>query len=248
VTGVNFTPSAELVPGGQLAVYHGVIREASNRGLRFAVGGSLAMAVYAGRVRKSKDLDLYTTPAKKDGLIEALGHLGLQDYYERLPYDRSWIYRATTDDTIVDIIWAMANHRTVVDDDWLVRGPEIRFGSETLKLIPLEEMIWSKLYILQRDRCDWPDILNLLDTAGHQVDWERLLDRIGEDTSLLAGVLNVYCWLRSDNARRLPEWLWARLAPSPHALVTNETTQARAALLDSRPWLMSTVDGGSSEC
>ena len=29
-------------------------------------------------------------------------------------------------------------------------------------MLPPEELIWAKLYVLQRDRSDWPDILNLL--------------------------------------------------------------------------------------
>ena len=45
--------------------------------------------------------------------------------YEKLPYDRHWIYRGYKGESIVDVMWGMPNRRAVVDDEWLTRGPEI---------------------------------------------------------------------------------------------------------------------------
>jgi Nucleotidyl transferase of unknown function (DUF2204) len=232
----------------QIAVYHEVIQEGTGRNIPFAVGGSLGMAIYAGHVRSTKDLDLYVVPQHKDAMVAMLTELGLNDYYETNPYDRGWIYRATTDDIIVDVIWSMANRRTVVDEDWLTRGCEVEFAGERVKLIPKEELLWSKLYVLQRDRCDWPDILNLLDAAGAEFDWRRLLDRIGEDRSLLAAVLCIYSWLSPEGAAKLPQWLWLRTVRQAHRTMgAKEVSAQRAALLDSRPWLLSLMNGGKPQ-
>jgi hypothetical protein len=196
-------------------------------------------------VRPSKDLDLYVLPQQKDRLIGVLLDLGLQDYYDKSPYDRSWIFRSTKNDEIVDVIWTMANHRTEVDQNWIRCGPEVEFGGERIKLIPVEELIWSKLYVLQRDRSDWPDVINLIDRSLHTIDWHRLFDRLGEDAPLLASVLGVYGWLRPEQIEHLPEWLRAKVY-APFKPADPNLTKRRAALIDSRPWLLATQHNGDS--
>lgn len=225
----------------QLAIYTDVVHEVTARGIPFAVGGSLAMAVYAGLLRPSKDLDLYVTPENKDRMIEVMRYLGLRDYYDKVPYDRGWIYRSTKDDVIVDIIWHMANRRAAVDERWITNGPELAVDHQSIRVIPLEEMIWSKLYVLQRERCDWPDILNLINRRAAEIDWRHLLNRIAEDAPLLGAVLDVYCWLCPENISKLPSWVLSRVRPSGKRGESGN----RVALLDTRPWLVSSLNGGT---
>jgi hypothetical protein len=235
----------EVTSETQLTIYTNVVHEATARGIPFAVGGSLAMAVYAGLLRPSKDLDLYVMPEDKDRMIEVMRYLGMGDYYDQLPYDRGWIYRSITEDVIVDVIWNMANRRAPVDARWITDGPEIAVDHQTIRLIPIEEMIWSKLYVLQRERCDWPDILNLINRRANEINWHHLLFRIADDAPLLGAVLHVYCWLCPDNASKLPSWLRARVRPDSRPAESGQ----RVALLDSRPWLVSSVNGGAgSQC
>jgi hypothetical protein len=207
----------------QLALYGEVIGRALDSKMPFAVGGSLSMALYAGAIRPSRDLDLYVTPRTKDRMIDLLINMGFADFYDQRPYDRSWIFRSAFGDDIVDVIWGMANHRTEVDTAWIQRGPVVDFEGRSLRLIPVEELIWSKLYVLQKDRCDWPDILNLIGHCGASVDWPRLRDRLGDDIPLLDAVLSVYAWLRPERDTD------AGPAETP--------AQTRARLIDSREWL-----------
>src|SRR5947209_8398605 len=158
-------------PPEKRAAYSSVLREACDTGIVLAVGGSLAVSSYSGILRPIKDLDLYVAPDSKDRLIALLTQQGFEDYFDRVPYDRGWIYRAVSEDLIVDVIWQMANRRALVDDCWLSRGPVVEFEQVSIRLLPLEEMVWNRLYVLQRDRCDWPDVFNLLDIAGDKIDW-----------------------------------------------------------------------------
>jgi hypothetical protein len=134
-------PDWQRVPAEEWAVYSEVIRRAQARGIRFAFGGAFATAVYTGEIRNTKDFDLYILPRDREPMIRLMAEAGLADYFERLPYDRSWIYRASRGDIIVDTIWAMANHRTDVDEGWLSRGPEIAIRGERIRAIPVEELI-----------------------------------------------------------------------------------------------------------
>jgi hypothetical protein len=224
------------VPERQWRVYRSVIEGAQKLGIPFALGGAFAVATYTGYWRNTKDLDLYVLPQYRERMIHVTKAIGLQDYYEEKPYDRWWIYRSHAGDTIVDIIWAMANHRAQIDELWM-SGPEVELRGYALKALPAEAMLWDKLYIMQRDRCDWPDVLNLLYAAGSEIRWDYVVRRMGSDTALLAGILAVFAWIAPGRARELPEWLWPRLgiaAPAPRAVV--EIDKPHVDLLDRRPW------------
>jgi hypothetical protein len=225
------------IPDSEWAVYSRVIREVRSAGIPFAFGGAFAIAVYTEQLRNTKDFDFYILPADKERMELALTRAGLHDYFERLSYDRTWIYRASQDDIIVDAIWQMANYRAQVDEQWLASGPEIVIRGEALRAIPIEELIWSKLYVLQRERCDWSDVFSLIDAQSASIDWDHLLDRLADDAPLLAGALEVYSWLAPDRAGQIEQRVWERLRlPYPALNPNPELSQARAGLLDSRPW------------
>jgi hypothetical protein len=227
----------QRIPGAEWAVYLEVIRQARALGIRFAFGGAFAIAVYTGELRNTKDFDFYLLPADRDAMKEAMTRAGLRDYFDRLAYDRSWIYRASREDIIVDAIWTMANHRAEVDEHWLSRGPEVTIRGEPLRAIPIEDLIWSKLYVLQRERCDWGDVVNLIDAQTDSIDWEYLLNQLGEDAPLLTGALSVFAWLVPHRASDIPSEVWSRLGLCPSTQGEDpKVSRARANLLDSRPW------------
>ena len=228
---------AQRIPSDEWQVYQQVIREARAAGIGFAFGGAFATAVYTGELRNTKDFDFYVTPADRERMIGAITRAGLGDHFERLSYDRQWIYRASRGDIIVDAIWAMANQRAIVDDHWLAGGLEVTILGERLRAIPVEELIWSKLYVLQRERCDWTDVFNLLDARAESMDWEHLTSRLEDDAPLLAGALEVFAWVAPDRVAAIPQRLRSRLGLGNDLPTADpDVARARANLLDSRPW------------
>jgi hypothetical protein len=219
----------------QTAVYVDVIREARARGIEFAVGGGAALAVYTGARESTKDVDLYVLPEDRERMIQVVTDCGLTDYYEVRPYDRAWIYRSHLNTcAIVDIMWSMPNQRTQVDLEWLRRGPSAEMFGERVRILPREELIWAKLYVLQRDRSDWPDVLNLIYCTAPEIDWKRLMRRIGDDGPLLGAVLTVFRWLCPEKAHLIPARVWERLVHQrrpPRGI-------PRPDLLDTRPWFV----------
>jgi len=228
---------ADRIPDAEWSIYRRVIHEARTARIPVAFGGAFATAVYTGDLRNTKDLDFYILPEDRDRMREAIGRAGLHDLFDQLPYDRSWIYRGSTGDVIVDAIWAMANHRATVDARWLSQGPEVVIRGERLRAIPAEELIWAKLYIVQRTRCDWVDVINIIDARAESLQWEHLLDRLAEDLPLLAGALSVFAWLAPDQVQDIPDLVWERLGLGrPRPANDPDIPRLRANLLDSRPW------------
>lgn len=237
-------PSTDKIKGENLVsdehrtVYRCVLDRICQSELPFALGGGLAVGVYSGCLRPFKDLDIYILPEHRERLAVIMSECGMEDYYNQVPYDRRWIHRGHAGGVIVDAIWAMANQRAQVDAAWLTRGPEVRMFGEQFRVIPPEELIWSKLYVLQRDRCDWPDILNLIHATGPTLDWDHLLRRVEDDRPLVKGVLSIFSWLCPGRAGTLPCHVWKALdLPAPNAEAAAQTAARRKDLLDARPWL-----------
>jgi hypothetical protein len=225
---------ANAISDEQWATYRDAIEALRDAGIRFLLGGGFALATYIGRWRNTKDIDLYIMQEDRDKAVEALSKAGFKDLFGRLPYDRKWIYRSTRGGLIVDIIWAMANQRAQTDELWFQNAPDAIVRGEVLSVIPMEEFLWCKLYIMQRDHCDWMDVFNLVYAVGTRLNWPHLLKRLEEDWPLLKGMLTVYGWLCPKQAQRLPESLRKRLRLPRPQVVRKKRDHVR--LLDTRGW------------
>ncbi len=227
----------KLLPAEEWQLARPVIGAAGERNVAIAAGGGLAQAVYAQRARRTKDIDLFLLPRDRQTMVESLANAGFVDYYDQAPYDRSWIFRGIRDGLIIDLIWQMANHRAQVDHRWLERGPTVEIDGTLLRLMAVEELIWTKLYVLGRDRCDWPDLLNILYIQASQLDWPHLLDRLGEDAPLAASLLCVFGWICPLQAREIPARVWNCLGVArPCDDRACPIDWSRVRRLDSRDW------------
>jgi hypothetical protein len=227
---------ADAISAAEWRIYRTAIGALRGAGIEFLVGGGFARAGYTGHWRDTKDIDFYVRPQDRERAAHALNRAGFADYFQKLPYDRAWIYRSYKRNVIVDIIWAMANQRANVDEAWFRHAPQLKIRGELLALVPPEELLWCKLYIIQRDRCDWTDIFNLVHEHGAQMDWGRLIRMVEDDVPLLQALLNVYEWLCPTAIKKLPGSLSRRVRGAQKAMRTRSPTHDRIRLLDSRTW------------
>lgn len=223
---------AALVPPEQWAVYADFISEAGRRGITLAVGGGLAVSAYSGCVRNTKDMDLYILEKDSRAVMEMSRELGF-DEYTAVPYDPTWSYRSCRSGYILDFLWRMLNGRSTVDDVWLTQGWELQVRGLSFRLLPVEELIWSKLYIVRRERSDWPDIISLLYARGGDMDWHRLLSNLGDDRLVLGGLLNLFRWLCPGRACRFPDSIWAPMGLLPPSSGEPELDRHRVDLIKS---------------
>lgn len=201
---------ADMLTDDQLAVYGQLLEAAEKMGLRLAIGGGLALSAYSGYVRNTKDMDLYVMEPDQKKLVKLMADQGFAEY-NAVDYDPTWSYRGTRRGFVVDLLWKMLNGRGAVDEVWTSRGWQLTVRGVKLRLIPPEELVWSKLYILRRERADWPDILNIIFAQGPEMDWERLFSRVGEDMPVLTSLMSLFCWMCPGRAAALPRFIWARL-------------------------------------
>jgi hypothetical protein len=149
-------------------------------GVRFVVAGAYALAYHAGIVRHTKDLDLFVRRQDVETALAALEeNLGTRSDWAH-PH---WLAKAYadeadgTDGAFIDFIFRSANGMCEVDDAWLDAAcPGDVLGRPT-PLCPAEEIIWSKAWVMARERFDGADIAHLVQARGRELDWRRLVDR-----------------------------------------------------------------------
>jgi hypothetical protein len=230
--------SPQLVSPEEWSIFETAMTAAHENNIEFLVAGAFALGVYTERWRPTKDIDLLILPRDRDVMIDALTKAGFKDYYDQLHYDRGWIYRCTRDNYLVDVIWRMANRRANVDEQWFENAPAVLVRNVTFHIVPPEELLWHKLYVLQRDRCDWPDVLNLLYTYGHKLDWKYLMQRMENDMPLLGAALSLFCWLCPGRTMKFPKWLRDKFHLDEFCQRGPEVLHNNVSFLDSRDWFV----------
>lgn len=226
-----------LIPEDQWQVLLGGTAALQEADAPFLFAGALALATYTGHWRNTKDVDVIVRPGERERVIAALGRAGFADYFDREGYDRSWIFRGFKDGVLFDVIWALPNHRVGIDDEWFAHASRVRLRDRTFSVAPAEEIVRVKLYVMQRERCDWVDVLNVLAATVERIAWPRLVHRMGRDLPLLQAALGIFNWMCPGRAHALPAWLRRQFAlPRIEAEDVAATEERRVRLFDSRPW------------
>ena len=96
----------------------------------------------------------------------------------------------------------------------------------------------NKLYIMQRTRCDWFDIFNVLYATKGKLDLKRLIKKMGADAPLVASVLGIFCWLCPGRVKLFSGELWPQLGMTRPDDVGPDIDTTRVRYLDSRPWFL----------
>lgn len=203
--------------------------------IRFMLGGAFAVYHYTNWWRNTHDIDVYTTLEYVEEAKNALRAAGFCDLGEQAQHDREWIYHAGTDSMIVDVIWRFANLINYVTPDWFDRAPRGQFLGVDVTFLPLEELVWLKSFVINRHRCDWPDVIRILRSRCENVDWPRLLGLVGENWLLLAGMIDVFDWQHPGWMHCIPDHVRQEFAERRKVYRANPINIEREHLLD--PWL-----------
>jgi hypothetical protein len=188
--------------------YRSAMQLMKDGGLRFLVGGAYAFARYTGIERHTKDFDVFI--CRRDFPLA-------EEIFQRAGYETEltfshWLGKAFRGDDFVDLIYGAGNGVAQVDDTWFeyaVRGRV--FGME-VDLIPVEEMIWSKGLIMERERYDGADVAHLILAMGEQMDWRRLLSRYGSYWRALFAHVILFGFIYPSERSKVPPWVIQELS------------------------------------
>ena len=188
------------------AFYERCLQVLTRAKVPFLAGGSHALMQYCYLFRKTKDLDLFVRRSDLESVLVALRAAGC---WTEVPFPH-WLAKAHQRDQFVDIIYNSGNGLTAVDDDWFRHATRTTLFGVKVALCPIEETIWSKSFVMERDRFDGADIAHLIMAQGHCLDWDRLLRRFGSRWPVLLGHLVFYGFIYPDEST-VPVWVMDEL-------------------------------------
>lgn len=174
------------------------------------VGGAFAQEYFTGISRDTKDLDLFVTEADLPRALAALRHNG---YRTEITFDH-WLAKAFNHDgtDFVDIIFNSGNGLCKIDEGWFDYAPKGEAFGRRVNFCPVEESLWQKAFIMERERYDGADVAHLLRAQAEHLDWRRLLHRFGEHWRVLFSYVVLFGYIYPHERSKIPAWVQHKLA------------------------------------
>lgn len=199
----SMSSAGDAARQGTVAFYRGVLEALNASGIPFLVGGAYAFNQYTGISRNTKDLDIFICRNHYQSVSETLGQAG---FTTEMTYPH-WLAKIRSNGDLIDLIFSSGNGIAEVDDDWFAHAIQGEVLEVPAKLCPAEEMIWSKAFIMERERYDGADIVHLIRARNGQLDWQRLRRRFGDYWRILLSHLVLFGFVYPAHRDVVPAWV-----------------------------------------
>lgn len=189
-----------LAPPEAEAFYRDVLRTLHAAEIPFLVGGAYAFVKYTGIDRRTKDFDLFIA---EEDVARAFEVLGKKGWRTDLTFPH-WLGKVFHGDDFVDLIFSSGNGTAPVDAGWFERAETEEVWGLQVPLAPPEEMLWSKAFVMERERYDGNDVVHLILQRAESLDWDRLVDRFGASWRVLLSYIVLFGYVYPGERARVP--------------------------------------------
>ena len=191
--------------------YCSVLKTLNREEIPYLVGGACMLEHITGIVRPTKDFDLHVRPEDISELFAVLDAAGFRT---EMTFSH-WLGKVFQRTDYIDIIFSSGNGLCRVDNEWFDHAMAGEILGVPVRFCAAEEAIWSKAFIMERERYDGADVAHLLWASGERMDWERLLRRFDGQWRILLSHLILFGFIYPGRAQHVPVWvldeLWKRL-------------------------------------
>ena len=231
----DLEPAPEALSDQTRDFYLHAMKVLDEAGIDYLVGGAYSLAHYCGVVRHTKDFDIFV---RKTDLPRSRGAFERAGYRTELVFPH-WLAKAfkPRSEDFVDIIFSSGNGLCDVDDEWFDHAVDGTALGQPARLVPAEEIIWTKAFIQERERFDGADIAHLLLARGRELDWNRLKNHFRGHEQVLLAHLILFTYIYPTERQQIPwdvvEQLMQRVRDQrpPTEKVCRGTTISRAQYL-----------------
>jgi hypothetical protein len=238
------SPPAHLEPE-TWRFYREAMTALNAAGAPYLVGGAYAFERYTGIERHTKDFDIFCMRDDAEAILGVLrDQVGCRTELT-FPHWLGKAYNPGTGD-FVDVIFSSGSAIAVVDEGWFAHKVEAEVLGIPAFLCPVEEIVWSKAFIMERERYDGNDVAHLLHARADALDWPRVMRRFEPHWRVLLSHLALFGFIYPDRRGTVPagvmEDLTRRLqadaaAAPPATRVCQGTLLSRAQyLVDVEKW------------
>ena len=187
-----------------IAFYRRALAILTDAGIPHLVGGAYAFARYTGIERHTKDFDVFIRGEDFDRAEWAFKKAGFKT---ELTFPH-WIGKAfAKSGDFVDLIFSAGNGVATVDESWFEHAVDEKVFGVDVRLIPAEEMIWSKGLIMERERFDGADVAHVIRAVGDKLDWRHLIDRFGPFWRALYAHVVLFGFIYPSERSKVPSWV-----------------------------------------
>lgn len=180
--------------------YRRTLHVLSDAHVPFLVGGSHAYLQYTGIVRNTKDFDLFLRRSDLERALDALRDAG---YRTEITFPH-WLAKAYQASDHVDLVFSSGNGICRIDDDWFTHAIETEVLGMPVKIAPIEEFLWQKSFVMERERFDGADVMHLMRQCAEMIDWRRLLQRFDRYWPLLLTYMTMFTFIYPSEKHRIP--------------------------------------------
>lgn len=229
-------------PPEQESLFREVLLLMNDRGIPCAVSGAFALREHTGICRNTKDLDFFLASQDVPRALAELRAAG----FETEVKDPVWLAKAHRDDFFVDLITGMSNGIVTVDRSWIERATPSHILGVPVRVLAAEELLVSKLFIAFRERFDGADIVHLVYGTRGKMDWDRVLELVGEHWQLLLWALVLFQYVYPQEGNTVPDAIWDSLLHRFRKNLKQPNTNAnfRGSLLDERMFAIDVNEWG----
>ncbi len=210
------------------------------------VGGAFAFTYFTGIQRPTKDFDIFI---RREDVERALEVLGTHGFVTELTFPH-WLGKAKSDEFLVDIIFGSGNGVAPVDDEWFEHAVPHELVGVPVMLSPAEEMLWSKAFVMERERYDGADVIHLMRARGRALDWDRLVRRFGQNWRVLYFNLVLYGFVYPGAESPAPPAITRELArrlAEEDAAASGPAEVCRGTLISREQYLIDVAEWGLAD-
>jgi hypothetical protein len=183
--------------------YRRVLQVISGVSLQYLIGGTHALKHQTGLPFDPRDFDVLLRRADMPLAAQALNDAG----HPVVMAHPHFVAKVYDGDRFVDLIFGSGNGLTDLDDEWFAHGSEGVVFDVPVRFCSAEDLLWSKAFIMERERYDGADVAHMLLTCGHRLDWVRLVARFGQHWRVLLSHLIMFGFVYPGERGIVPAWV-----------------------------------------
>ena len=229
----------------QEQLFREVLTLLNESSIPYVISGAFALREHTGICRDTKDLDVFLAPEAVGPAMQALQN----DGFECEITDPVWLAKAHRGDFYVDLITGMSTGTITVDQSWIERGSPSELFGVPVKVLAPEELIASKLFVTRRERFDGADIVHVFYGTRGRLNWDRLMQLVGEHWQILFWALVLYQYSYPAHSDYVPREIWDDFINRFRAQIEHPDPNAefRGSLIDPRMFAIDVEEWGMAD-
>ncbi|HYD29253.1 MAG TPA: hypothetical protein VEB64_00125 [Azospirillaceae bacterium] len=176
-------------------------------GFPFLVAGTYAVRSYTGIIRPTKDMDIFCRAGDYPRILAFFHDRGFATEIE----DERWIAKVFQGPHFFDVIFNSTCAVLPITEQWFRESHEADIHGVPVRITPPTELIWSKVFVQDRQKYDGSDVAHVILKQRDNIDWHRLLAYMEAYWEvLLMHVLN-FQFIYPSEREAIPRWLFDEL-------------------------------------